>query len=399
VTKQDEQPKRSSFIGQMLKVLYAPHKVFKEIKEKPKMIGPILILILFIAANLGFAYAVMSKTYVEQILPTGEKLDEWTENATLWTSPSGAAIRENFDDFINGSYYGNRSIEFSAVNSMQISMQLDNIGPVNCSGPDGYKNLSLRIKLTSPITNPENASIYLFSSTHSDNFYYNLTQTFSSLNVSNWNNLTIPLGNENWISGSPNADWNAITGLKTEFAWPEDSNITLLVDGLFFRGIFKTPLDIAATSYLLNYSSNSLMQFLVQWIILGGLIYLMIRGLGAQTSLKLVLILIGFALMVLLIQAVINAAIFSALPRLYYSLEFIGGVQGESEIAYNNIWQGVAIFQTISIYLRIVIYVWTVGLCTFATRSISEFSWRKSLLIAAVSFLGSLTLMSLLLGV
>jgi hypothetical protein len=340
----------------------------------------------------------MSKTYVEQVLPTGEKLDEWTENATLWTSPSGAAIRENFDDFINGSYYGNRSIEFSAVNTMQISMQLDNIGPVNCSGPDGYKNLSLRIKLTSPITNPENASIYLFSSTHSDNFYYNLTQTFSSLNVSNWNNLTIPLGNENWISSSPNADWNAITGLKTEFTWSEDSNITLLVDGLFFRGIFKTPLDIAATSYLLNYSSNSLMQFLVQWIILGGLIYIMIRGLGTKTSLKLVLILIGFALMTLLIQAVINAAIFSTLPRLDYSLEFIGGVQGESEIAYNNIWQGVAIFQTISTYLRIVIYIWTVGLCTFATRSISEFSWRKSLLIAAVSFLGSLTLMSLLLG-
>jgi hypothetical protein len=398
VTEQTE-AKKTSFINQMLKVIYAPHKVFKEIKEKPKMIGPILILILFIAANVGFAYAVLSKTYIEQTFPTAEKLDEWTEKATMWTQISQVTISENFGDFINGSYYGNRSIEFSAVDSTQVSTQLGSIGPVNCSGPDGYKNLSIRVKLVSPTATPANVSIYLYSSTPADYFLYNLTEAFASSTANVWNNLTIPLGNENWTSSSTDANWGKITGMRADLMWPEESNITILIDGMFFRGVFKTPLDTTATAYLFNYASSSSLQFVVQWVILSGLIYIMIRGFGTKTSLRLVLVLIGFALMALLIQAVINAAIFSALPRLNYSLELIGGVRGESDIAYNSIWEGVAIFSNISNYLRIVIYVWIVGLCAFATRSMSEYSWPKTLLIAGVAFLGSITFMSLLLGI
>lgn len=383
----------------MLKVIYAPNKVFKEIREKPKMIGPILILLLFIAANVGFAYDVLSKTYIEQTLPQGEKLDAWTENATLWTPISQVAISENFDDFINGSYYGNRSIEFSAVDSLQISTELNNIEPVNCSGPDGYKNLSIRVKLISPTTTPANVSIYLYSSTPADYFLYNLTEALASSTVDVWNNLTIPLGNENWTSSSTGTNWGNIAGMRADFVWPEKSNITILVDGLFFRGVFKTPLDTAATAYMFNYASSSSLQFVVQWVILGGLIYIMIRGFGTKTSLRLVLVLIGFALMALLIQAVVNAAVFSNLPRLNYTLEYIGGVRGESDIAYNSIWERVAIFSNISSYLRIIIYVWIVGLCAFATRSMSEYSWPKTLLIAGVAFLGSITFMSLLLGI
>jgi hypothetical protein len=390
--------KKSALIQQILKVIYAPHKAFNEIKENPKFVGPILIMILFIAANIGFAYALMSKTYVEQILPIPEQRDEWTENATLWTSASGANVRDNFVDFINGSYYGNRSIEFSTINSTYISMQIDNIGSVNCAGSDGYKNLSIRIKLTSPSVNPENVTMYLFSST-ANYFCRNLTETLTSSTTSVWNNLTLPLGDEKWLKDTANADWGNITGLELEFFWHENSNITVLVDGLFFRGIFKNPLEFAGAMTVFNYASNGFTQFVIQWAALGTLIYVMVRAFGATITWKQILIMAGFALITLVVEMAINAVAFSTLPRLNYPLEFMGGVQGEGQMVFDKLIEATQLVSTIGTYLRLATYVWTVGLCALATRSLTGFSWPKSGLISAVAFFASITLVNILIGI
>ena len=219
----------------IFKAIYAPHKAFKEIIQNPKYIGPILIMILFIIANVGFVYAAITKTYVEQTLPTASKLDEWTENSTLWTPTPSV----NSDDYINGTYYGNKSIEFSIVNSMQISMQLNDIGPINCSGQDSYKNMSIRMKWISPDDEPNNVILYLFSISQSDYFYYDLTENFTSSYNNVWNNLTIPLESEKWSNSGADARWDNINGLKFEFTWLNNSDITILIDGLFFRGVFE----------------------------------------------------------------------------------------------------------------------------------------------------------------
>jgi hypothetical protein len=391
--------KKSSLASEVLKVLYAPHKAFREIIQNPKYMGPILILILFIAANIGLAYVLMAKTHIEQTLPTGAQLDEWTENATLWSSPSGAIITENFNDYMNGTYYGNRSIQFSMVNSSQVSMELIGIGPVNCSGADGYKNVSLRIKLVSPSNAPADASIYLISQSISNYFSYNLTDTFSTSTSTAWNNLTLPLGNDRWVPVGNGPSWDMIAGLKLNFGWPENSNITVLVDGLFFRGVFNSPLDTAAASYILNYSVVSIMQFAIQWIFLGGIIYIMIRAFGAKTAWRSILITVGFTLIILFVQTVINAIAIATVPNIYYTLEFIGGVQGEREIAVNQIYNQTWIVSVVSGYLRIAVYIWTIALCGLATRLLTEFSWFKSLLISAVAFFATIALMSFVIGV
>jgi hypothetical protein len=380
----------------IFKVIYAPQKAFKEISQNPKYIGPILIMILFAATNMGYVYTIVSKTYVEQTLPTAEQLDKWTENATLWTRAPGVTIKENFVDCINGTYYGNRSIEFSIVNSTQISMQLNDIGPINCSGQDGYKNLYIRIKRTSPEDTPENATIYLFSATSSDCFYYNLIEKFSSSAHNVWNNLTIPLDSTVWNS-SANADWGNITDLKLEFAWLNDSNITLLVDGLFFGGIFKSEAE-NATSYMLNFSIVSFMQFTIRWVFLGGLLYIMTKAFRAKTVWRPLLILVGFALITMFIQAVINVAAFSTLPRLDYPLEFLGGVKGETENAYNKIMEKTFLVSQISGYIQIAIIFWTIALCAIATRLLTEFSWSKSFLVATVAYFVTTLAQSFLLG-
>jgi len=381
----------------IFKVIYAPQKTFKEISQNPKYIGPILIMILFAAANMGYVYTIISKTYVEQTLPTAKQRDKWTENATLWTGTPDVIIKENFVDYINGTYYGNRSIEFSINNSKQIWMQLNDMGSVNCSGPNGYKTLYLRIKWTNPEDNPENATIYLFSATPSNYFYYNLTDEFFNSTINVWNNLPIPLTTKSWLNNSADANWGNITGLKLDFAWLNDSNITLLVDGLFFGGIFKSEAE-SATSYMLNFSMVSFMQFTIRWVFLGGLLYIMTKAFRAKTVWRPLLILVGFALITMFIQAVINAAAFSTLPRLDYSLEFLGGVNGETENAYKKIMEKTFLVSQISGYVQIAILVWTIVLCAIVTRLLTEFSWSKSFLIATVAYLATTLAQSFLLG-
>jgi hypothetical protein len=376
----------------IFKVIYAPHKAFKEIIQNPKYIGPILIMILFIIANVGFVYAAISKTYIEQTLPTASELDEWTENSTLWTPTP----RVNYDDYINGTYYGNKSIEFSNVNSMQISMQLNNIGPINCSGQDGYKSMSIRMKWISPDDEPSSVTLYLFSPNLSDYFYYDLTENFTSSYNNVWNNLTVPLGSEKWLNNSADAHWNNINGLKFEFTWPSNSDITVLIDGLFFRGVFKS-LAENAPIYMLNFSLSAFMRFTIKWVLLSGIIYIMSKAFGAKTVWKPLLVLVGFALITLFIQSVINAATYATSPMLYYPLELIGGVRGESEIAYNKILEETWLVSQVTGYVQIAVYVWTIALCAVALRLLTESSWAKSFLVSTVAYFVSLLVESFLL--
>jgi hypothetical protein len=380
----------------IFKVIYAPHKAFKEIIQNPKYIGPLLILILFTVANIGFVYALISKTYVEQTLPTAEQKDIWTENATLWTGGPGVIVSNNYNDYINGTYYGNKSMEFSIVNSKQIFMQINDIGPVNCSEPDGNKDLYLRIKWTSPEDKPENATIYLFTTTLSDYFYYDFTENLNSTgNI--WNNLTIPLATDTWHNNNTNANWANVTGLKLDFVWPNNSNITVLVDGLFFGGIFKSPVE-NITNYVINYSTASVMQFVIRWVLLGGLVYIISKAFKGKIVWKPLLIVVGFALITMFIEALMNAALFTTLPTLYYRFSFLGGVNGESVRAYNEIMEQTWLVSQISGYIHIAAIVWTIALTALAIRLLAEFTWTKSFLVAAVAYFAAMLAQSFILG-
>ncbi len=384
-TVTEQQKKSSPVYYQILKVLYAPHKAFKEITQNQKYIGPVLIVILFVAANAAYGYAVLSRSYIEQTFPKVDSsaghFDAWTENATLWTS--GANVTENFDDFINGSYYGNRSIEFSTLNSSQISMQLMNVGPVNCSGPDGYKNVSLRIKVVDPQINASSVNIYLFSGDNSKYFNHSLTDEFLNSTAGVWNNLTIPLGTDSWVNN--NADWNNIIGLKLEFSWPQNVNITMLVDGLFFRGVFQGPSESAAASYLFSDSVSSLFQFVIRWIFISGILFLAAKALGAKTPWKPILISVGFALIILVVQTTANTIAVSTLITLQYPLEFLGGTSAETTAAFNQIISQTSIFYTVTAYIQMAVLIWIIALCAIATRLLAQFSWIKSAVVGMVA--------------
>lgn len=383
----------------ILKMLYAPHRAFREIIQNPKYIGPIVIMLLFVAANAASAYTLLSKTYVEQTLPAGtlENKDEWTESISMWRTLVGEPPKENYTDYIEGVLYGNRSIEFSAKNSTEIVIQLDNMGSVNCSSPEGYTKLYFRVKWISPNASPKRAVLYLYSEAPSSYFYYNLTEKFASSTAKIWNNITLNLADEGWVS-TEDAYWAKITSLKLELSWLEQSNITVLVDGLFFGGLFKSQLEDAST-YLTYSSASAFMQFIIRWVFLGGIIYVMTKAFKAATVWRVMLILVGFALITMFVQTLINAAAFSTLPNLKYPFEYIGGVKGESEIAYSKILEEAWLVDRIYSYVQAAVIIWTIALCAMAVRFATEFSWSKSLLLTVVAYFAATTLESILIGI
>jgi hypothetical protein len=381
-------------IPNVLEVIYAPHKAFKKIAEKPNYVGPAIIILILVLANIGFAYVAMSKTSLEITAPNGLNQDEWTQNSTLWAS--NALVSES-NDSVTGTYYGNASIAFAITNSTQIWLWLNNIGPVNCSSQGGFNQISFRLKQLSPQDEPQNASIYLFSANTSDYFYYDLTQHVSNSAVNTWNNLTLPVVS-GWSANGTNADWGQITGLKLEFDWASNSNITMLVDGLFFHGIFHSWLDQAGIGYVLSYTSTSVMQFVITWVAFSGLLFLVGRTLGGKMVWKLLLVAVGFILITLVVQALINVASYETLPQLNYPFSVIGGVLGEGKAAYDLILEQTAQVRMITSVAQIAIWVWTIALGALVLRFTAQLAWVKSILASVVAYIVTIFISSFLFG-
>lgn len=349
-------------------------------------------MILLIAVNVVSAYAVLSKEYYEQILPNGTNLDEWTENSTLWTSNANITLS---NDAINGTYYGNYSIAFSIQNSSQVWMNLTGIGTVDCSVPNGFNVSSFRTKWTSPAPTIESATIQMFSfNSSSDYFISNLTEAFSNSTSNIWNNVTVPLATAGWVSVGPNADWGNITGLQLQFTLAANSNATLLIDGLFFHGSFKSILQTGGAAYLLNYGVLGAFQFAVTWVLLSGLIYVLIKALKGKITWKPMLIAVGLILMTMFIGALITAIMYSTLPTLRFTFELIGGVQGEGDAATKMISDQTYLVIQVGNIVQLVVWAWTAALAAVAVRVVAELSWAKSVMVGTVAYAATIILAS-----
>ncbi len=397
------------FATDILKVLYAPHKAFKKIVHEPKYLGPLVLLIIFVVAQLGSAYVVASKSYVEQTMPVSTQGDTWTQNAALWTASSDVTVRNNTLDYINGTYYGPVSIEFSVSNVSGIWMENKWNESVNC-GADGFKNVSFRVKTITPAAVPASVTLYLYSLSGSS-FQRDLTSAFSNNTFNVWNNVTVPVGSESgWASNSAEAKWENITGIKMEFTWSSNQSVDLRVVGLFFRGIFKSPLEVYGISYLASSALNAVTPFLFQWLLLTGLIYVIVKGLKGNVVWKPLMVAVGFALIALVIQAVILAVLYTTLPKIYYPLEVLMGVSGEFQVAYQLIIDAIATVSQIGGAVQIAVYVWIVALGTIITHEVTaitvegapsspQFGWIKSILTSAAAFIVTIIVLGFVLGV
>ena len=421
----------------ILKVLYAPHKVFKNIIQKPGYLGPFVLLIIFVVAQVGSSYVIGTKTYLEQTMPTGALGDVWTDNATLWQANPGVTISNNYVNYINGTpaivgvpdFYGNSSVEFTINDNNTVQMSLDNFGnQVNC-GADGFTKLDFRVDIVTPDAKPQKVSVYLYSLSTSNYFSYDLTSDFSNSVVNVWTNISVPVGSGDW-SSTGNPSWENITGIKLDFTWSDNSNIDLLLDGLFFRGLFKNQLELFGTlPYLANSALNGFAPFLFEWLLLTGLMYLLIKGLKGNVIWKPLMVGVGYALITIVIQAIIVAVIYTTLPNLNYPLEILNYVSGEFQGAYDALLNEIATVNNVGYIIQAVVYIWTVALGTFITRAITGdkqiadqvamgkpitdttaaptessgevegFSWMKCILVSGASLFLTIIILGLLLGI
>ena len=378
----------------IFEVLYAPQKALKEAVQNPRYIGPILIMILFVIANVGFGYALLSKIYLDQTMPLSDEKDKWTESSSYWTS--NAIMTTNSQEYISGFYYGNKSIEFDLNASSQIWMELNITKPLNCSEQNGYRELTFRTKIIQPDILPSNVSIYLFSLNKEGGFYREITKKINGSDI--WNNITLKLEHE-WTQIA-NGNWGNITSLKLEFTWPGEFNITLLIDGLFFHGFYKSGKEIVG--HLLfslgnPYSPiNAFMQFTIQWVLLGGVLYIIPKMFGVKTIWKPLLVAAGLILMAYLVRTVVFAFVYAAGPEVYYPLAYLGGVPGEQEEAYNLIFQRTSLSYQVLWSFDKLVWVWATVLCAITIRIISEMPWTKSFIASASSYLTYLLLLLLL---
>ena len=411
--------------------------MFKNIIQKPGYLGPFVLLIIFVVAQVGSSYVIGTKTYLEQTMPTGALGDVWTDNATLWQANPGVTISNNYVNYINGTpaivgvpdFYGNSSVEFTINDNDTVQMSLDNFGnQVNC-GADGFTKLDFRVDIVTPDAKPQKVSVYLYSLSTSNYFSYDLTSDFSNSVVNVWTNISVPVGSGDW-SSTGNPSWENITGIKLDFTWSDNSNIDLLLDGLFFRGLFKNQLELFGTlPYLANSALNGFAPFLFEWLLLTGLMYLLIKGLKGNVIWKPLMVGVGYALITIVIQAIIVAVIYTTLPNLNYPLEILNYVSGEFQGAYDALLNEIATVNNVGYIIQAVVYIWTVALGTFITRAITGdkqiadqvamgkpitdttaaptessgevegFSWMKCILVSGASLFLTIIILGLLLGI
>ena len=419
----------------ILKVIYAPHKVFKDIVANPKYLGALFVLILFIGLEVGYEYSQFSKTYTEQTTPTIDQLATFT-NASAWRSSPNVAVTNNFEDYFNYSVYvagfglpptdhnayyslfGNSSLELSANNTNSIVAALSNTSYVDC-GTNGFQNLSITIKLVEPQSAPQSATLKLYSLGDTNFYSYDLTSALSNTStVSQWNNLTIPLGpNAAGWTPSGNPTWNNITSLVLTFNYPTSSNITVHIGALFFHGEYLTPIQYNSTGILLQFLQLFSLQFIFGWFILTGLIYVFCRLLKNSVSWKPLFIALGFAMFIMVIRALVNLAATLTLPAIYYPYDLSLGVRFDPYAAlyfpsealttlsaqahgiFNNIDAATFPFRTIVSTMFIVSYVWLGAAGTMVIGALKpEFSTVKRIALSAVSLAIVVLLLIFLVG-
>ena len=361
-------------IDDILKVIYAPQKVFKTIVANPKYLGALIVLLLFIGLQIGYEYSQFSKTYTEQTTPTIDQLGTFT-NATLvgldnttsvWRSGSNVALTNNFDDFFNYSVYvagsglptsdstayyslfGNSSLQMSANTTNSLTAALDiksaletlnaslvaqKLTPlssvtVDCSS-SGFQNISLTLKQTGPQSVPQSATLTLYSLSDANYYQYDLTPLLSNTStVGQWNNLTITTG-LNATGWTPSGDptWGNITALKLDFTYPSSSNITIQVGGLFFRGEYLTPIQYNSTGILLQFLELFSLQFIFAWFIMTGIIFVACKALKSSVLWKPLFIGLGMAMFVMAIRGLVNILATFTMPTVYYPYDLSLGVR------------------------------------------------------------------------
>lgn len=370
------------------KILYSPVKAFAEISKKPKWLIPVLILIFIVLVGLGTQYVSISKQFVEKGIP--EK-DEWTEPSALGANPmwaSNGTLEADRDD----KYVGNSSIKSTVLGST-VWIRINLTATVNSSE---YDTLFFRVKwLRENNAFPNQGVTLKVLSGDGDYFLFDLAQKISATD-NTWANITLNIGPEStdWTKiNSPS--WDTINALEFMLKWAENANSTIKIDDVYFGGNYIPYLSVYASANWVFVFATTIMSYVLRWIIIFGVILITFKVLRfEQSSGKTLFATLGYAFTIELVYQAVLFFLLLSLPTVSFPLRLWVPVANSevlrTELAINayQSWYDHIAWQ-ISPYVLILFQLWFAISVAAILRSMYNFSWSRSIVIATFSaFLG-----------
>ncbi len=139
------------------------------------------------------------------------------------------------------------------------------------------------------------------------------------------------------------------------------------------------------------------MRFVFEWLLLTGLIWLFVKGMHGNIIWKPLFIAIGCALIVLVVQAVLNLVSTATLGTMYYPIEALANVPGEAAAASAQATAASQTFNIATSAIQLFVLLWLATLGAVAVKTLMpEFTWSKAAVASAVSLILTVLLLSLL---
>jgi hypothetical protein len=377
-------------VREVFEVLYSPVKAFRKIIEKPDFKGVLLVLVIVVSSMVVVQYVAYSKLFFENRTPEN---DDWTESLTNqhnWLS--NGTLSTDGTDYKMGNTDGNHSIASSISNNASVWMKLTDIDPVNCSEETGYTELFFWIKwINENESSPNSGTLKLFSSSEDSYFETDITSFLAS--NGEWTNATLNVGSgQGWTSNS-SPDWQNITGLEFSLDWASSANLTIKIDGLFFRK-FSSPIYTGEfAALILPVVLQVLLPFAINWILWSGL--LIIVGRLFQEDLgkwNVFFVIMGYAFITTFVYTLANGLLVSTLPPLNVPLD-----PTAASAALNKEWGPLLAYQ-VTRFTQLLGELWIAALGSVVIHVMKETPWSRATTIAAVAF-GIRFLLSAFLGI
>jgi hypothetical protein len=359
-------------VREVFEVLYSPVNAFRKIIEKPYFKGVLLVLLLVIVSSVAVQYIVSSKRLLEGRTPES---DDWTEalmNQHIWTS--NGSLSPDVTDY----QIGNSSISSSVLESTSIWLKLTGIDSINCSEGSDYTELFFWINWTNAVESfPSSGTLRLFSGSEDSYFEKGLTSLLAP--SGEWTNATLNVGPDQGWASNNSPDWQNITEIEFNLVWSDSANITLNIDGLFFR-TFATSIE-RGTFYVEIISV--ILQVGMNWIIWAALLIIVAKlfheDLGQW---NVFFIIIGYVFMATVISDIMTVILASPLPNLTYLFDSTSGFYYPRNF---ELWLSNWAYPVLTLLIWIG-YAWRTALSAIVIRLMKNTTWGKALTISVIAF-------------
>jgi hypothetical protein len=390
------------FLYDIIKMLYSPLKAFREILANPKIRGPIIIVIISLLLTMGTHYMSASKHYIEIITPaTRVAWTNMTNPSSIWTSnapPENITATAVSHEMLVGNYSVNALIS----NNDTIWLKTTRIETINCSENSEFRTFYYKLMYNNAeLQNASTANLRLYSLKNESRYFeFNLLSNEKYLGPNAmWIDANVSLSDSGWVPvNSP--DWSNITGIEFRLGFSNATALTLRLNDLHFGGKYESYVSIIGSTALLTGEIIDLtVDTLLYWTIFAAMVWLSLKVFSGESSLKTLMIVIGYVFVVAFVREPLNMLLISQLPIVYFPFsatvflnrQLLSAREIETAPAmiasvYEKNWYPTAVYPILNMVIPVLFATWTIALVVIAVKTLQGFSWKKAVLIAIIAY-------------